>query len=124
MEKYRAMDESAALEELKRLNFNTLDFMIKSWVDCIMEYNSIDPKFRDYVIALISHSLPESRQMIISFYNLIPEHYTEDIECGKKLHEMYSDKLYDFTKAAKGENYANSRYAAIKLPCMVSYTAV
>ena len=78
-----------------------------------MEYNSIDPKFRNYVqgVFLLGN---EHRQTIISFYNLTPDHYTGDIECGKNLHEMYSDKLYDFSKAANGENYANARHAAIK----------
>ena len=32
-EKYHTMDESVALEELKRLNFNTADLIVKSGVD-------------------------------------------------------------------------------------------
>ena len=102
-------------DELEKRGTVLIDEMRWVVTDYAIDYNSIDPKFKDYVHAMLEYSLvDENRQTIMEFYNFVPNDYTEDIECGKTLHEKYSDKLYDFTKSLFGESTADRRHAEIK----------
>ena len=89
-----------------------LDELKKVPVDHTMEYNSINPEFRSIVHNLI-HYL-EDDTVIYNFYDFSVTDYTEDLECGKKLHQDHSDKLYKFIEKAYGKEFADKRQDAIK----------
>ena len=81
-------------------------------VNHAMEYNSIDPKLRSFVYNMVHYQ--EKEEELVEFYDMTPEDYEEDLECGKKLHDEHSDTLYDFAKTVHGKSFADERETAIQ----------
>ena len=76
-------------------------------VNHTMEYNSIDPKLRSFVYNMVHYQ--EKEEELVEFYDMTPEDYKEDLECGKKLHETHSGTLYDFAVTVHGKSFADER---------------
>lgn len=81
-------------------------------VNHAMEYNSIDPKLRSFVYNMVHYQ--EKEEELVEFYDMTPENYEEDLECGKKLHEKHSDTLYEFAVTVHGKSLADERQTTIQ----------
>ena len=81
-------------------------------VNHAMEYNSIDPKLRPYVYNMVHYQ--EKEEELVGFYDMTPEDYEGDLECGKKLHEAHSDTLYEFAISVHGKSFADERQTTIQ----------
>ena len=81
-------------------------------VNHTMEYNSIDPKLRSFVYNMVNYQ--EKEEELVEFYDMTPEDYEEDLECGKKLHKEHSDTLYEFAVTVHGKSFADERQTTIQ----------
>ena len=101
--------ENTKQEELEKIGLELSEEAENKIVGYIIEYNSINPKFKE-IVKNLKLTNPEE---VLDFYNLTTEDYTEDPKCGKILHDEFADKLYDFQKIVNGQEIADAKQKAI-----------
>ena len=101
--------ENTKQEELEEIGSELTEEAENRIAEYIMNYNSIDPKFKE-IVKNLRLTNPEE---VLDFYNLTTDDYTEDLKCGKMLQDEFSDKLYDFQKIVHGQEIADAKQRAI-----------
>jgi len=90
-----------------------LDKATELSVDSVMEKYSIDSKLYSIVSQMISYAGFYDRDIMVSVLAIDPEHYTEDLECGKMLHYYYHDEMLGFYYSIYGVDVAEKLDIAI-----------
>ena len=103
--------ENTKQEDLERIGLELSEEAENKIADYIIEYNSINPKFKE-IVKNLKLTNPDE---VLDFYNLTTEDYTEDPKCGKMLHDEFESKLYDFQKIVNGQELADAKQKAINL---------
>ena len=101
--------ENTKQEELEEIGSELTEEAENRIAEYIINYNSIDPKFKE-IVKNLKLTNPEE---VLDFYNLTADDYTEDLKCGKMLQDEFSDKLYDFQKIVHGQEIADAKQRAI-----------
>jgi tetratricopeptide (TPR) repeat protein/DNA-binding beta-propeller fold protein YncE len=99
----RVSDEPWNAEEI---GLELHEEMKEIMIDSIMKKYSINKKFRSGMFDLITIAGTYDTDILRGLLQLEPEHYAEDVECGKLLKTHYFDSLNEINVLTYGESTA------------------